>query len=289
MSINHPESGDSGKNGKALVLGGGGITGIAWEIGLLYGLAQAGIDLTDADLIVGTSAGSFVGALIASGIPLATLYAQQREPPTDVVGARLGRGFVVRWMLAMAMPGSRQRARARLGHAALRAKTGPETERIAVFSGAFPRNEWPAQPLLITAVDAESGVAVTFDREGVASLVEAVAASCAVPLVWPPISIKGHRYVDGGVRSPANVDLARGYERVVAIVPINGSLRRADRPEAQAAALGPGVRYVVISPDAAAIAAIGKNVLDPAKRAASAEAGCAQATSIAERVRAVWA
>jgi NTE family protein len=282
------ERGEHGSQGRALVLGGGGVTGVAWEIGLLAGLAEIGMDLTRADLLVGTSAGSVVGAMVASGAPLLTLYEEQRAPASKEIAARLGFGALMRWLLILGLPGNRQRARARLGRAALRAKTVPEAERRAAIERRLPSAQWPERRLLITAVEAETGAEAVFDRTSGVPLVDAVAASCAVPLVWPPITINGRHYVDGGVRSPANVDLARGYAKVVVLAPLNQALHRAERASAQAATLGAGVHSVVISPDVAARKAIGSNVLDPAHRAAAAEAGHAQAASVADQVRAVW-
>jgi NTE family protein len=272
-----------------VVLGGGGVTGIAWEIGILQGLAERGIDLTGADLFVGTSAGSVVAAQLTSGVPLDQLFKEQTTEATGEVTARIGPEALVRFVMASVIPGDRQRGRAWLGRAALRAKTVPESERRAIIAQRVPYHDWPQQRLLVTAVDAESGEPKVFDRASGVPLVDAVAASCAVPVVWPPITIGGRRYVDGGVRSVANVDLAEGYGRVVVIAPIEAALRRADRPAEQAAALGAGVRSVVVTPDAAARTAIGRNVLDPAHRIPSARAGLAQAASVAERVRAVWA
>ncbi|MGH3899114.1 MAG: patatin-like phospholipase family protein, partial [Pseudonocardiaceae bacterium] len=81
----------------ALVLGSGGITGIAWELGMLAGLAEHGVDLCDADLVVGTSAGSVVGALITSGNDLEELYASQLAPPDPERPVRMGIGTIVRW------------------------------------------------------------------------------------------------------------------------------------------------------------------------------------------------
>jgi NTE family protein len=127
-----------------------------------------------------------------------------------------------------------------------------------------------------------------FDRDSGVSLLDAVAASCAVPLVWPPMTVNGTRYMDGGVRSIANVDLAAGYGRVVVIAPITAALRHADKPAVQAAALGPTVRTAVIAPTDAALTAIGRNPLDPDRRAASAEAGRKQAAQVADRVGAAW-
>jgi NTE family protein len=282
------ESADRGSTGKALVLGGGGVTGIAWEIGLLYGLSEVGMDLTQADLLVGTSAGSVVGAMVASGVPLRTLFEEQCAPASGEIAARLGPGALLWWLLTLGLPGNRQRARARLGHAALRARTVPEAQRRAVIERRLPSAQWPERRLLITAVEAETGAAAIFERASGVPLVDAVAASCAVPLVWPPITIGGRHYVDGGVRSTANVDLARGFGRVVVLAPVHQALHRAERPSVQAASLGPTVRWVVISPDATARAAIGSNVLDPAHRAAAAAAGQTQAASVVDQVQAVW-
>ena len=274
--------------GRALVLGGGGVTGVAWETGLLFGLAEAGIDLTAANLFVGTSAGSVVAAQISSGVPLEKLFAAQIAQGAGEIAARMSRAAIAWFVIAGAWPGDRQKARARLGRAALRAKTVPEAERRRVIEGRLPVQEWPERRLLIPAVEAETGEAVIFDKDSGVGLVDAVAASCAVPLVWPPVTIHGRRYVDGGVRSPANVDLAAGCERLVVIAPITQAARREDRPATQAAALGEGVRSIIISPDEAARAAIGGNVLDPAHRAPSAHAGRAQAAAVAERVREIW-
>jgi NTE family protein len=273
---------------RALVLGGGGVTGVAWETGLLLGLAEIGLDLSMAGVFVGTSAGSVVAAQLTSGVPLEQLYAAQLAAGSGEIAARMSGAALVRFMVAMAWPGDPQRARARLGHAALRAKTVPEAERRAVIARRLPTNDWPQQRLLITSVNAETGAAVVFDHASGVSLIDAVAASCAVPLVWPPMAINGQRYIDGGMRSVANIDLVKGYGRVVILAPTTAAFRRAGRPSAQVAALGKDVRSVIVSPDPASRAAIGPNVLDPACRAPAAQAGHAQAAEVADQVRAVW-
>lgn len=270
------------------MLGGGGVTGIAWETGLLAGLAEAGVDLTSADLVVGTSAGSVVGAQILSGVSLKDLYAAQLAEPRAEVAARMGATITLRFAAALLWPGGEQQARARLGRAALKARTVPESERRAVIKQRLPTDSWPERRLLITAVDAETGELRVFDRDSAVPLLEAVAASCAVPLVWPPISIGARRYIDGGVRSATNADLAARCDRVVVVAPITFALRRSGRISNQLASLGSSTRSVVISPDAEALKAIGGNVLDPANRVASARAGHVQSASVAESVAAVW-
>jgi NTE family protein len=275
-------------DGRALVLGGGGVTGVAWEIGLLYGLAERGIDLTKADLFVGTSAGSVVAAQITKGETLQQLYDHELADTTGDRNAVIGTPVLLRFLFAQAYPGNRQKGRAWLGRAALAKKTVPESERRNAIRARVPDDKWPETALRIPAVAAETGEVVVFDNDSGVSLIDAVAASCAVPIVWPPMTVNGTRYIDGGVRSIANVDLAADHGRVVVIAPITAALRHAEKPAVQAAALGPGVRTAVISPTDAALTAIGRNPLDPDRRAGSAEAGRAQAARVADRVRAAW-
>jgi NTE family protein len=271
---------------RALVLGGGGPVGVGWEIGILSGLAAAGVDLAGADLVVGTSAGSVVGAQVAAGCDVQEMYATQLTAPSSEIPSRLGVSMLLRWGWVAVRYGDAPKARARIGALALAARTVPETERRAVIESRMPVREWPQRRLLVTAVDAGSGEFVVFDRDSGVGLVEAVAASCAVPGVWPPVSIGERRYVDGGVRSAANVDLAAGYERVVVIAPIAGAAGRVPSVARQAAGLSGQV--VVISPDRTARRAFGRNLLDPARRPAAARAGHAQASYEAARIRPVW-
>jgi NTE family protein len=281
---------------RALVLGGGGVTGVAWEIGVLAGLAARGVRLSAADLLIGTSAGSVVGALLAWGADPARLYAEQLRPAPDAGHAGAGAGADKMKLRDMAIFGGamlrypdRVRARARIGRMALAARTGPEAGRREVIAARVPAEQWPARRLLVTAVDAVTGEFATFTEASGVSLVDAVGASCAVPGVWPPVSMAGRRWIDGGVRSPANADLAAGYERVVVLAPIRRGMRAASAVATQAAGLTRAGRSVaVVSPDQAAVAAIGRNVLDPARRAPAARAGHAQAGAALDRVGAVW-
>jgi NTE family protein len=273
---------------RALVLGGGGVTGIAWELGILAGLAESRIDLTSPDLVVGTSAGSVVGAQVLSGVAIEDLYQEQLRDATGEITARIGAGALSRFVIASIWPGDARRGRRYLGRAAMAAPTVDESERRAVIESRLGSRSWPERRLLIAAVDAETGEARFFDRESGVALTDAVAASCAVPIVWPPITINGRRYIDGGVRSSTNADLATGCDRVVVLAPVTVAFRPSSRISSQLSGLGPGVRSVVISPDAEARKAIGTNVLDPARRAASARAGRKQATSVVDAVAAVW-
>jgi NTE family protein len=275
----------------ALVLGGGGVTGIAWEIGVLAGLARAGVDLTGADLVVGTSAGSVVGAQLTGGADLEVLFARQLEPPTGEQAARMTRSALLRYGLAaLRSRGDDVGFRRRIGALALGAEraglTPTEQERLDVIGSRLISLEWPDRDLRITAVDAETGEFRVLDRTSGVPLLQAVAASCAVPGVYPPVTIDGRRYVDGGMRSAANADLAEGYDRVVVLAPIPRGMGPLASVDAQVT--GMVARVAVVSPDDAGRRAIGRNVLDPAARAGSARAGRAQAADVAAQVTEVW-
>lgn len=273
---------------RALVLGGGGVAGIGWEWGVLAGLAASGVDLARADLVVGTSAGAVVGAQVAAGLDVEQRYQAQLAPADGEVAAALGAGVKLRFALAMVGPRAPQRFRARLGRLALRARTVPEAERIEVISSRMPVRTWPDRRLLLTAVDAVTGELRVFDRDAGVPLVMAVAASCAVPLVWPPVTIDGRRYLDGMVRSATNADLADGYDRIVVLAPQARGIGPIAGAEPQVRALRTRSRVTLVTPDQAALRAFGRNVLDPATRAVSARAGRAQAAAAFDEVRATW-
>jgi NTE family protein len=272
----------------ALVLGGGGITGAAWEIGMLAGLVDAGVDLRSADMVIGTSAGANVGAQTLSGVAIEELYARQLKTPAGEIPVRIGMFSLLRFGAMLVWPGDERKNRARLGRAALRARTMTEATRRAIIASRLPVNTWPNRQLLITTVDAESGEFLTFNCDSGVELVDAVAASSAAPLVYPPTTINGRRYIDGGTRSVTNADLAVGCNRVVVLAPLNIALRPSHRAVKQVASLGPDIRSIVVPADAWARKEMGRQALDPAFRAASARAGRAQAARVASAVAEVW-
>ena len=272
----------------ALVLGGGGITGIAWELGILAGLARAGVDLTDADLLIGTSAGSVVGAQLASGLPIEDLYAGQLTPADAEIGGRLSRIAALKLVPPYILPGSGRDKLRRVGAVAMKAHPPGSIDRESVIRSRIPVNAWPTdRDLLITAVEAETGRFTVFDRDSGVDLVAAVAASCAVPTVWPPVAINGHHYVDGGMRSTANVDLAAGADRLVVLAPLPQAFSKSTSIRAQLERAAPR-EWSVVTPDPPALADFGKNLLDPAKRADAARAGLRQSADLVSELAYVW-
>ncbi|MFK4148879.1 patatin-like phospholipase family protein [Streptomyces sp. NPDC004065] len=274
----------------ALVLGGGGVTGIAWELGVLRALQEAGADLTAADLVVGTSAGSVVAVQATGGVGLDRLLAEQLR---DAGGSREVKAAFDPQGTAAALnrliEGARdeREVRARIGAMALAAPTVAEDERMRTIRARLPVDTWPARRLLITAVDAETGEPVVWERASEVPLASAVAASCAVPGVWPPATVAGRRYVDGSVRSATNADLALGHDVVVVLAPDTGPGLNPASPglTAEIPLLRAHSRVLVVAPDEAAVDAIGPNPLDPARRPAAARAGQRQGRELVDPVR----
>src|SRR5262245_43458846 len=276
----------------ALVLGGGGAAGNAWEIGVIAGLADAGLDMTEAaDLVVGTSAGATAAAQVRSGIPAAELLASVLSEPVRPAGQHRERPP----SLPMATVFERMRA---IGTAATSAADlqramgafglesdstlGPAAgQRRAMVAARLPRPEWPDRPMIVVAIDALTGELAAFDRDSGVELVDAVTASCALPGMAPTHSINGTHYINGGVRSAENADLASGYANVVVLSPFGG--RSQTPPERGADPAGQfeglrrppewgvdlasqveglrkqGSRVEVITPDADSRAAMGTN------------------------------
>ncbi|OXM74870.1 MULTISPECIES: patatin-like phospholipase family protein [Amycolatopsis] len=275
---------------RALVLGGGGVAGIAWETGLLHGLSESGVDILGADRFIGTSAGSTVAAQITSGTALAELFRRQVDPAlqTPEIAANVDAEAIAEMFGAAVSAATDARdARRRIGELALATQTVPESERLKVIEARLPVHEWPAVPLRIVAVEATTGDERVFTVESGVSLVDAVAASCAVPGTWPPVTIGGRRYIDGGVRSMENADLAAGCDRVL-VLRVTEVPGNTDLDDQVAALRRDGAEVLVIAPDATAIEAIGPNLLDPSVREAAARAGYDQAVRAAAEVAALW-
>ncbi|WP_433382543.1 patatin-like phospholipase family protein [Actinoplanes sp. CA-142083] len=272
----------------ALVLGAGGITGIAWHLGVLAGLRDAGVDLTGADLVVGTSAGSITGTLVAAGIDLAEAQRIEArmgdaDPPIRPDWERGTAAFAALTDTTMEAPAIRRT----VGRLALEADVVAEEPYIGSLTRRLPLHEWPARPLLITAVEASSGDPAVWDRGSGVPLDRAVAASCAVPAIFPPVTVDGRRYMDGGVRSGTNADLAAECARIVVLAPL-APVRMHGAPAAEIEALRERSKVALVAPDEATLAALGPNVFDTGRWAAAIDAGVAQGSRLAPEVAAVW-
>jgi NTE family protein len=293
---------------RAVVLHGGGSAGNAWEIGVVAGLFDAGLDVTEADLIIGTSAGSTAAAQITSAAPAELLAAilsaapQQRTGPVGPDGGRVPIGPAANHMeitsRIIAAAEDATDMRRRMGAAALEMDAASDgsgqTRWRATVAARLPSQRWPERTMLITAVDARTGEPVVFDRHSGVDLVDAVAASTSNGFGVPPYSIGESRYIDGGYRrSSENADLAAGYGRVLVLSPLGGRTRApldwgmhlaAQVDELRAR----GSRVETVLPDSDSRNAFGSNLMDLSTRPPAARAGYDQGRALAEQLTEFW-
>jgi NTE family protein len=281
---------------RALVLGAGGHAAIAWEIGLITGLADAGIDVRDADLFVGTSAGSIVAAQLTSGVASEQVFQRQIDPRLQVDELVPPVDFA-QWRddLMRAKEGAHSATEflRRIGSLAAAAPTAPQFERRRIIASRLQVRTWPEQRVLVVAVDADSGERCVFERTSDIQFIDAVAASCAVAGIWPAIQVGGRRYIDGGFYSIDNADLAVGADRVLiltlparvpplCVASLDAALETLREHDACVHVVHPD------EPSQAAFASVGGNLLDPSVREKAAYAGRNQGRTVAARVAPFW-
>jgi NTE family protein len=282
----------------ALVLGGGGPVGVAWEAGVLAGLADAGVDLSRPDRIVGTSAGSLVGARLAlTGDAVGLVGATDRvargndrpAPQVDLTSL-MAVGRLMRDAMAGGDTGTIVREAGRL---ALAADTMDEDDFVAM-TGRGLGDEWPDVDYRCTAWDTESGEFRVWDAASGAPLERAVATSCSVPGIFPPVTVDGRRYMDGGILSASNAFLAEGCDHVVVLSVITGAmagvaehLRAPFLDELEGLRAG-GSSVEAVEMSAEAFGLCGGNLMDYATVGAVAEAGRVEGRAAGERIGAVW-
>jgi len=275
---------------RGLVLAGGGLAGIAWEIGILRGIedlsAETATALLASDVVIGTSAGSAVAAQLGSGRSLDELYDRQIAGASKEIMPGVDiEGITELFLNALSdRDATTAQKLQRIGQVAQATPTVPEAVRRDVIARRLPSHDWPECDLRITATDIGTGELVVFDRGSGVDLVDAVAASCAVPGAWPPVTIGEHRYMDGGVGSTMNLKLASDCGTVVVLVPSGKGAPSPFGPDpAVEVDAFPG-RSLGVFADDEAISAFGPNPLDPACREPSARAGRAQGRRVAAEV-----
>ena len=280
---------------RAVVIGCGGVLGIAWSIGVIAGLARDGALLNNADLWIGASAGSVVATNLASGFAIDKLFEEQINGTAEA--NEVLRSYsqtdvdAKNQLLFEKVRGDLAQARQRIGAWALRSNTPQLTERRAIIAQRLKQVDWPQKGLRIVSVNALTGSAKVWDRSSGVPLVDAVAASCAVPGIWPPVPLLGEHHIDGGLRSMTNADLAAGAGRVLVISPqgysdanpVSGHLRN-ELKVLQAN----GSQVHVITPDAASLDAIGSNILDPSRCANVATMALRQGNALCAAVSQFW-
>ncbi len=281
---------------RALVLGGGGLVGIAWETGVLLGLRDGGIDTRDADLVIGTSAGSMVGVRVAAGHDLADAL----EPPE--AGLPLPEGGIDlaaydRIMKAWTSVDLMSEDVAReIGREASAAPACAPEAWIAQTGGHCGVADWPETDYVAVVVDVATGRHRGVDRASGVPLASAIAASCAIPGVFPPIPFDGALWMDGGVRSGTSADLAgeRGADRVLVVAPmcdrmgVVGPLsQRALRVELDGLE-AKGIWSHAVLPGEREAERMGDDLMNPAFIEPALEAGTEQGRALATSALADW-
>jgi NTE family protein len=278
----------------ALVLAGGGSTGNAWMVGVAAGLLHGGLDVTDSDLVIGTSAGATSAAQLAA-VPPAELYDASLAPVPARVGpvhTQAAADNMARTAAIIAEAADVADMRRRMGAAAI--ALDPDGEKSGhwrgIVSRRLPETEWPERRLRITAVDARTGEPVVFDRDSGVDLVDAVAASCSSGFAY---AIGDERYIDGGYRRNENADLAAGADRVLVLSPFGGRTRHPLAWEtdlatqvAELRASGSTVETVV--PGDGTERMLGATAMDLSLRAEAARAGFDQGRVLAESLAEWW-
>jgi len=275
---------------------------VAWESGLAVGLAQAGVAVGDADLIVGTSAGSIVGSRLALGLDLPELAVTMGRPlPVDEGATGDPNALMTTWADAYGRGLSPAEVLAVLGELSLSAQTLDEASFLAgeVFA-QLDSYDWPAS-FACTAVDTKTGTMCVWDQAAGVPLVAGVASSCSVPGVFPAVSINGSRYMDGGMRTPLNADVAAGHSAVIAVsclplaLPEGFSNPMFDailgQIQAELAAVreaGGALETIEPGEEFLEVSGWGANLMEPALAAPAYQAGLRQAVAEADRMRAVW-
>lgn len=258
----------------ALILGGGGVTGIAWELGVLFGLAAEGLDAASTvDVVIGTSAGAFAGFAAVSGNLDRRYREQSLDGPTEIAATLTAdvRDAYARVMSEHA--GDPIGAGRAFGTIAASAPTTSSESRAAVVRDRLGAREWPRSDFRVTAIDADTGELVVLDRTSGLSLEEAACATGAVPGVWPLVNAGGRRWIDGGMISTANAHLAGAFDRALILAPVTQSALGDSVDDVVIRLTERGNRVLALSPDESARESIGPNPFDPSRRELAARAG----------------
>lgn len=286
---------------RALILGGGGVVGVGWHSGLIAGLNERGIDLGLADIIVGTSAGSYVGTKLAAG----HLFEPEFKPSpmaieADRVLVEMDRNLDMASMVKVFQIWMRQESMSReclqtIGELAKAANTMDESLWITGSGTATEVEDWPELDLRITTVDVDSGELVIHTKKN-SSLHHAVAASCSIPGIFPPITIGDAQFMDGGLHSATNAHLVLEDRPDIAVIiapiceqtAVFGALAERNLYQEIEQLQSQEIKVVAITPNKTDIEAFGNNLMDVSRRDAARKAGYERGLELAENDAINW-
>ncbi|WP_399888885.1 patatin-like phospholipase family protein [Streptomyces sp. BBFR51] len=273
----------------ALVLGGGGLTAYGWQVGVLAGLADVGVHLADAAVLAGTSAGSLLALDLARGSAPADLYKEQVGRERAMLDVDFTFAMTLRYLWAALGSRDPKTVVERIGRLALSVRDVPESAVFDAIGSQLPVRDWPERTVRMFAVDALTGEPAAFDAGSGTDLLHAMSATCALPPLFPPITIGSGRWMDGGVRSTTNADLVDDCARVVVLAPIPKGAGASPSARSQVGTLAArGARVALLTPDREARRAFGRNPLDASRIPGAAREGRRQGAAHAERVREIW-
>jgi NTE family protein len=274
---------------RAVVLGGGGITGIGWEVGILAGLLDEGVDLRNADTVIGTSAGSFVGTNFSSGADWDEVFAAQAHAAEHEPVMQTDPALLQAWQEAFRTgQGNAEKVGAAFGEVSRRFPSSVSVEaRRDTVRSRLRTNLWP-ETMRVTITDSLTGELKLLGPADGVDIETATAASGAVPGIWPSVVIAEREYVDAGMVSAANASLAAGHDVVIVLAPMPAGYAGIPSAQDDVDRLNDNATAVLAAPDEQSREAIGTNPYNPARAEAAAAAGRQQGRALAAQVRDIW-
>ncbi|MFS8115426.1 patatin-like phospholipase family protein [Rhizobium jaguaris] len=281
---------------RAVVISGGAPLAVAWECGLVSGLAQSGLSLSTADFFLGTSAGAIVGAQIAAGLDPIKMAEAIMVEATRTPGAASNSPHLMAAIAKLpelfAKAQKSERERIEVGAHALAASTPDDLQtHVGRFSTIVGANNWP-ETIGIVVVDVADGKARVLRQDCGVTLGTAVAASSSLPGLHPTVPIGGKHYMDGGLRSAANADLVGQFDTVL-ILSFNPAGPAGERMIFRTAAqvdelLAAGMHVLAVTPDEACLEAIGSDTRNFSSRPNVARSAAMQGARIANKLAEFW-
>ena len=270
---------------RTLVLGGGGITGIAWQAGVLAGLLENGVNVDKADRVIGTSAGAFVGAILVNGYDMKDYYYELDERRDDNDRATLSSDIYRLWQNAFVVGrDDAQKVGQMLGDIVYTRPSHIDLEeRKQAVRQRLGDVEWK-DILDITVINARTGDVGVFNSRSDVTLEDAITASGAVPGIWPHIRLNNSDWIDGGMVAPTNAMLAKGAKSIIILAPLADGLGMIPSVYDDAKQLSEQSHVLVIQPDSASEAEIGNNIYNPENIIKVGNAGYRQGLSLAQRI-----
>ena len=276
---------------KAIVLGGGGSFAISWELGYLYGLFENGVDVRDADRMIGTSSGSPAAAVFASDLSWKEILHGQIDLRHDEQVPLSDMSALFERYAKIAKESENPQAwMENYRTLALEPNRIDEDTNLSRIKKRINLTEW-TKNLYVTATSAETAQRVVFDATSNVDLHKAITASSSLPGVWPAITIKGQKYYDGGCHSMDNADVAKNADQILVLspsLPVDTPYKPEDDLKELRAS---GARVLVVKPSEevrTAFKELGGNTVDTRIRPILEKMAKKQGLQEAKKIKEFW-